>query len=235
MQMLEPGLFATLEVNATSSMTFESTMDSSISTDKPMEEFLNLLRPHTLTTSPLFHSSPSQKHVSSFRQSDFGQQESEDSRQLRVNYPSSIDSPSISPSSTNLFTPGKTPSPGSMETNNVREPQLPCQKGCSRSFKSSKDLLRHYKSRAHIPPSTKVFRCRCGYTNARKDHYRRHLRQHSCTFRHPHYHCVCSQAVLDDNALQHLEHLRVCKDGQGRSGRPRKSEKPVSLGETPPE
>lgn len=259
MQMFEPGQFATFGVNATSPMAFDFTMNSSISPDDPFEHFLNLppppnqtnqisaiqlnrlglvqdLRPASeiLPSPSPFHSNLSQQDVTSVKQIDFGyQHEPTDSGQLFAKHVSSVDSLSLSPASTNLFTPGTTSSPEEMDTNNGKEPQHPCNKGCSRFFKSSKDLHRHYKSRAHIRSSTKVFRCRCGYTNARKDHYRRHLQQHSCTFRYTHYRCICSQIVPDDNILQHLEHIRVCKEGQGRSGRPRKSEQQVSLGGTP--
>lgn len=97
-----------------------------------------------------------------------------------------------------------------------------CQKGCSKSFSSSKDLLRHYKKRAHLPADIKTYQCRCGYTNVRKDHYQRHLnRKAPCRARHEYYRCICSENVLDDNIQKHRDHLAVCTEGQGRAGRPR--------------
>ncbi|KAH6976380.1 hypothetical protein BKA56DRAFT_618298 [Ilyonectria sp. MPI-CAGE-AT-0026] len=144
MQTLEPGQFATFGVNATSPMAFDFTMNSSISTDKPLEHFLNLLRPPNQTNqipaipltrvglvqdlrpapdilpSPsLFYSNLSQQDVTSVNQLDFGyQHELNDSGQLFAKHASSVDSLSLSPASTNLFTPGTTSSPGEMDTNN---------------------------------------------------------------------------------------------------------------------
>ncbi|KAH7000577.1 hypothetical protein EDB80DRAFT_687164 [Ilyonectria destructans] len=118
-------------------------MNSSISTDKTMEQFLNLLRPPNQTTqipaiqltraglvqdlrpapeilrSPsLSNANLSQQDVTSVRQPDFGyQHESNGSRQLFAKHTSSVDSLSLSPASTNLLTPGTTSSPGEMDTN----------------------------------------------------------------------------------------------------------------------
>lgn len=105
----------------------------------------------------------------------------------------------------------------------------PCEKGCSRAFTSLKDLHRHYKSQSHLPVTAQTFQCRCGYTNARKDHYRRHLRQVSCVFRHPHFHCVCFGENLDDDVHRHLEHLEKCKEGRRQTGRPRKKKHNLPL------
>lgn len=111
-----------------------------------------------------------------------------------------------------------------------------CQRGCSKSFKTLKDLHRHYKSRGHFSNDIKKFHCRCGYTSARKDHYRRHINQSSCHFNYKHFRCICSQDPLDDNLQSHLGHLKQCLEGRRRTGRPRGSstrERPGSADDSP--
>ncbi|EWZ78942.1 hypothetical protein FOWG_16883 [Fusarium oxysporum f. sp. lycopersici MN25] len=96
-----------------------------------------------------------------------------------------------------------------------------CEKGCGKSFKSPKDLKRHHKIRDHLDSTTKLYRCRCGFSHARKDHYCRHLAQKSCFPKLSSYICICSMAG-ESNSERHLQHVRACKAGKQKLGRPRK-------------
>lgn len=104
-------------------------------------------------------------------------------------------------------------------------PQHVCQRGCSKRFWSLKDIERHYKIRTHISVNVGMFRCRCGYSNPRKDHYQRHLNKKTqCKFRDQYlfFQCVCRGNELEDDKQRHRDHVAACVHGQRQTGRPRK-------------
>ncbi|OWT42630.1 hypothetical protein VFPPC_18242 [Pochonia chlamydosporia 170] len=102
-------------------------------------------------------------------------------------------------------------------------PQHICQRGCDKVFQSPKDLDRHYTTRAHATSSRGVYVCRCGYSNARKDHYCRHLAQMSCVPQRLHFQCICSEAASEADINEHRAHVKLCKVGSRARGRPRKT------------
>lgn len=101
-----------------------------------------------------------------------------------------------------------------------------CQKGCDKSFQSPKDLHRHHESRRHAPRGVAEYRCRCGYSTKRKDHYRRHLRnisgKRSCAYRERYFRCVCQHDSFQEDHGQHQIHLDTCTEGRRKPGRPKK-------------
>lgn len=109
----------------------------------------------------------------------------------------------------------------SNENRNTHAKTYPCTKGCSsKVFESQKDLSRHYKSRAHHESTEGKYRCRCLHETARKDHYRRHLKQDSCTYKEPNFRCICSHT--EELMAEQLSHIEACRVGTGRMGRPPK-------------
>lgn len=100
--------------------------------------------------------------------------------------------------------------------------RIPCPGGCNKSFKSPKDLAKHYKAKFHAKPGHKVYKCRCGFDCARKDNYSRHLKQRSCIAKHPSYTCICSRLLQEADLERHLQHLKACTAGRRKLGRPRK-------------
>ncbi|WQF83969.1 Putative Zinc finger C2H2-type [Colletotrichum destructivum] len=88
-----------------------------------------------------------------------------------------------------LYTKPSAPSPTPSHKHTKKS--LSCQRGCSLSFASPKDLRRHYGSEKHARGTViKSYRCRCGYsTSPGNDHYRRHLRgiaeSRPCQLRRP--------------------------------------------------
>lgn len=99
-----------------------------------------------------------------------------------------------------------------------------CERGCHSVFASPKDLRRHYNSGTHIESAAKKYRCRCDYSTTRKDHYRRHLRhvstRRSCNFSRPYFECICKHGNMEDNIQEQIQHINICSEGRGRSGRP---------------
>ncbi|KAK3985208.1 hypothetical protein QBC44DRAFT_162684 [Cladorrhinum sp. PSN332] len=84
---------------------------------------------------------------------------------------------------------------------------------CGDTFVNQKNLDRHFLSERHNEGAPK-FTCACGYVQARKDNYRRHLQ--SCSFRieHP-YVCSCADRTLDK--AHHEAHIDKC--GRKRRGK----------------
>ncbi|KAH9240567.1 hypothetical protein K456DRAFT_1080834 [Colletotrichum gloeosporioides 23] len=99
--------------------------------------------------------------------------------------------------------------------------------GCSKSFLSPKDLRRHCNSDTHARTETVSYQCRCGYSQRRKDHYRRHLRQsmgkRQCKATQPYFRCICKHFTPENDLLQHLRHIATRASGRATSGRPRRS------------
>lgn len=109
----------------------------------------------------------------------------------------------------------------SNENRSTHSRTYPCTKGCpSKVFESEKDLSRHYKSRAHHESTEGKYRCRCMHETARKDHYRRHLKHDSCTYKELNFRCICSHT--EEFIAEQLSHIEACRVGTGRMGRPPK-------------
>ncbi|TKW51973.1 hypothetical protein CTA1_12416 [Colletotrichum tanaceti] len=112
----------------------------------------------------------------------------------------------------------ETPPPPSLTSSHeVAKKPLPCQRGCPLSFASPKDLRRHYGSEKHARGrEVKAYRCRCGYSTPRKDHYRRHLRgiaeSRPCRFRRPFFECICRREETQGDAGMHLRHIDACRE-----------------------
>ncbi|OBR09477.1 hypothetical protein CH63R_08242 [Colletotrichum higginsianum IMI 349063] len=122
----------------------------------------------------------------------------------------------------------KPSAPSTTPSHKPTKKPLSCQRGCSLSFASPKDLRRHYGSEKHARgKETKAYRCRCGYSTPRKDHYRRHLRgieeSRPCRFQRPFFECICRREETQGDAGMHLHHIDACKEGRGVSGRPKKA------------
>lgn len=87
---------------------------------------------------------------------------------------------------------------------------------CGENFANLKNRDRHYLSERHNADAPK-FECACGYKQARKDNYRRHL--NTCTFPLSFtYSCSCGHQTEDRE--RHVEHVEYC--GRKRRGRVRK-------------
>lgn len=100
---------------------------------------------------------------------------------------------------------------------------------CDRGFNLRKDRDRHEKTEKHrrnagnlleVPAlvSAGKYTCRCGYRQARKDDYKRHLL--TCKMKKQKYHkyaCKCGHQL--DSKDEHSQHISTC--GRGRPGRPR--------------
>lgn len=101
--------------------------------------------------------------------------------------------------------------------------QYSCQRGCDKVFESSKDLDRHYATRAHATASRDLYICRDGYFNSRKNHYCRHLAQMSCLPQRPHFKCICSERPRGDDMNENRAHVKLCIAGRRACGRPKKT------------
>ncbi|KZL64496.1 hypothetical protein CT0861_00396 [Colletotrichum tofieldiae] len=135
------------------------------------------------------------------------------------------------------FSPFSLSTPGPTKPNISQQPRknsstaFRCERGCSKSFPSRKDLVRHHKTQAHRHGETTLYRCRCGYSTPRKDHYRRHLRQISdkrpCGSQQPYFRCICRLQTAQDDVQAHLKHINACKEGTGAPGRRKKIQGPT--------
>lgn len=116
-----------------------------------------------------------------------------------------------------------------LPTSKLNRRKYVCELGCSMSFLSRKDRRRHHISTTHadadMEANTEPFQCRCGYSTRRKDHYRRHLeRARRCEFKQAYFQCICKNSVLESDLQQHLQHINMCTQGRGVSGRPKKQQ-----------
>ncbi|KAI6086000.1 hypothetical protein F4821DRAFT_142590 [Hypoxylon rubiginosum] len=84
-------------------------------------------------------------------------------------------------------------------------------------IKNSRSLLRHLNtSSAHL---SSQFKCRCGYTNGRKDKFREHCMKNRCVGALT-YRCSCAASYLSSTQRDlFLAHLDQC--GKRKRGRPR--------------
>lgn len=84
---------------------------------------------------------------------------------------------------------------------------------CGETFVNQKNLDRHFLSERHNENAPK-YTCACGYVQARKDNYRRHLQ--SCSFHIDYsYVCSCGDRTLDK--AYHVAHIDKC--GRKRRGK----------------
>ncbi|KAK4225668.1 hypothetical protein QBC38DRAFT_482443 [Podospora fimiseda] len=84
---------------------------------------------------------------------------------------------------------------------------------CGDTFVNQKNLDRHFLSERHNEHAPK-YTCACGYVQARKDNYRRHLQ--SCSFHIDYvYVCNCGDRTLDK--AYHEAHIDKC--GRKRRGK----------------
>ncbi|KAI0182368.1 hypothetical protein EV127DRAFT_415166 [Xylaria flabelliformis] len=90
-----------------------------------------------------------------------------------------------------------------------------CNK-CLVGFRHKKDLKRHTMT-VHKGDEELVFRCRCEKDEVRKDNYLRHLRSCNKHYRDC-YTCKCRSRC--DEKAEHISHVRICRYGFGRTGRP---------------
>jgi hypothetical protein len=100
-------------------------------------------------------------------------------------------------------------------------PHMPnsCGREKCPKLKDKRTLLRHLDtSKAHRSPGSAAFRCRCGKEFSRKDKFREHFRNSSCTGKHL-FQCECGTVDnLRENGGHFETHLDGC--GRGKRGRP---------------
>jgi hypothetical protein len=101
--------------------------------------------------------------------------------------------------------------------------KFPCLLGCSRSFTTRRRQDQHHQSEGHREPGSVPphYRCGgCGKTtpSARRDNYRRHLKNCTKQTMAP-YVCHCGHPPTSDRE-EHVRHVDNCK---GKAGRPRGS------------
>ncbi|KAH8201114.1 hypothetical protein TruAng_004741 [Truncatella angustata] len=95
--------------------------------------------------------------------------------------------------------------------------KFPCP-DCAKRFNKSNDLKRHVQTK-HTSDGP-YFMCKCGYSNTRKDNYKRHVLTCKNDESDVSYACICSH--VSSSKERHLVHIVPCNVGfHGKAGRPR--------------